>query len=50
MKSIRYDNSIRIDPADQHGIHIVQNDGGEQVYILKTDIPHLIQQLQDVIK
>ena len=45
-----YDNSIRIDPADEFGIHLVQNEGGEQIYVLKRDIPHLIEQLLDVIK
>jgi len=45
---LRYDTSVRIDPADSKGIHIVQNEGGERVYILKDDIESLINKLREV--
>lgn len=47
---MRIDHSVRIDPADKKGIHIVQNEGGEQVYILKKQIPQLINNLKEVLK
>jgi len=42
-------NSIRIDPADSKGIHLVQNDGGERIYIKLIEIPKLIEDLREVV-
>ena len=41
-------NGIRIDPADEDGIHIVQV-GGERIYVKFKRIPTLIDILQEVI-
>lgn len=43
-------NSIRIDPADNNGIHLVQNEGGERVYLFKKDIEELIVELEKVLR
>ena len=40
--------NIRIDPADKNGIHIVQVDGGERVYVPKNKIDKLINDLKKV--
>ena len=41
---------IRIDPGDSEGIRLVQNIGGESVYLKYADIPKLIKELGEVEK
>ena len=41
-------SEIRIEPADQDGIHLVQVEGGERIYIQKDKINKLIDDLKKV--
>lgn len=40
---------IRIEPADEKGINLVRNIGGESIYVEYQDIPDLINQLRTVL-
>lgn len=40
---------IRVDPAGDEGIHLVQ-EGGERVYVSKNKIDKLIDDLKKVVK
>jgi len=43
-------DGIRIEPYDQNGIHLVQNMGGEYIYVKYIGIQTLIDDLKTVLK